>query len=321
MTDSQFRITDNKFLNKGPEHEELNCDLRGQDLPAKLLAYYLPQFYPSPENDEWWGKGFTEWTNVTRGRPRFEGHYQPHLPADLGYYDLRVVDVMRKQAEYAQRAGIHGWCFYYYRFGEKRLLDKPVDNLLKEKDINMPFTLMWANQSWTKAWVGHNENVLIEQTYDPAYDDEFIDDLARHFNDERYIRIDGKPLFYIYNPSEIPNAKERIESWRELLLKRHQIEIIIYMVQYKTRNPKRFGLDGAIEFPPHKLLMGVEKLDINNSSELPLLPKDSKSNFCRYEDLISSSLAEPVPVGYDLTKCLCPTWDCEPRRPNEALIR
>lgn len=316
--DGKSKPVDSEFLAPGPEYEELTCDLRGQELPAKLIAYYLPQFYPFPENDEWWGKGFTEWNNVTKARPRFQGHYQPHLPSDLGYYDLRNTDVMRQQADIAQKAGIHAWCFYYYRFGDKRLLEVPVNNFLDTPDIEMPFCLMWANQGWNRGWTGGDKEVLIEQNYDPAHDEEFIDDLAKHFNDPRYLKLDGKPLFYIYNPSEIPDSKNRIAKWKELLKSRHHLDVTMHMVQYRSKDPRRLGLDGAIEFPPHKVNNGVEVFNQSNSKELPNLEKTFTGNFARYTDLANNSIKEKAPE-YDMVKCIVPSWDNIARRPNKGL--
>ena len=129
----------------GPEFEEFNYDLSTQKLPVTLLSYYLPQFYPFKENDDWWGKGFTEWRNCTKAKPRFKGHYQPHLPRDLGYYDLRLPEIMKQQADLAKKSGISAWCFYHYNFGNRRIMEKPVNHFLDDKSIDMQFCIMWAN--------------------------------------------------------------------------------------------------------------------------------------------------------------------------------
>lgn len=187
---------------------------------ARLIALYLPQFHPIPENDAWWGKGFTEWTNVAKAKPLFRGHYQPHLPADLGYYDLRVPEVREAQAELATKAGIEGFCYYHYWFGGKRLLERPFCEVVRSGKPEFPFCLCWANQTWSGVWHGEPGRTLIEQTY-PG-----IEDNRRHFFalldaflDKRYLRHEGRPIFVIYQPSEIPDVKIFIEQWQELAAK------------------------------------------------------------------------------------------------------
>ena len=303
------------FLNSGPLYEDLKCDLTNTPSSTKVMAYYLPQFYSFKENNEWWGNGFTEWQNVTRGRPRFDAHYQPRLPKDLGYYDLKRTEVMHIQAELARKAGLHSWCFYYYRFGNKRLLDLPINNFLAEPNIDINFSLMWANESWSRTWTEQSNEILIEQHHDPKYDIETIDDLARHFIDPRYMRVNGKPLFYIYRPSNIPNAKQRIEAWRELLWSRHSIEVNFQMAQvFGDRDPRPYGLDGAIEFPPHNLSSQTDVM----ADKLPGKSAEFSGRMMHYDTLIRRSLALAHPE-YDLIKCITPNWDNEPRKPNSGL--
>lgn len=310
----QYSNWSEAIVNKGPEYEELACDLRKTALPAKLITYYLPQFYPFKENNEWWGEGFTEWRNSTSARARYDGHHQPHLPLDLGYYDLRVIDTMRKQAELAQKAGIHAWCFYHYNFGGKRLMEVPVNNFLDNPDINMPFCLMWANENWARTWDGKKNDILIKQDYDPCHDEKMIDDLARHFSDPRYLKINGKPLYYIYCPSLIPEAKKRIEQWRNLLVKRHNIEATFQMaLTYDDTDPKPYGLDGAIEFPPHN---SFKKLPSANDTVKNLDPNFS-GQIRRYDHLIQYCLREQN-IDFDLVKCVLPNWDNEARRTNRG---
>ena len=299
---------------KGPEFEDPCHDLRDMKFGVKLISFYLPQFYPFKENNEWWGEGFTEWRNSSSARPRFDGHYQPHLPLDLGYYDLRLIETMHKQAEMAKKSGIHAWCFYHYCFGNKRIMDVPVNNFLNDKTLDMPFILMWANENWTRTWDGRNNNILIQQNHHVKYDEEIIDDLARHFKDPRYLKINGKPLFYIYRPSNIPDAKKRIDAWKNLLFKRHSIEVIIHMVLSPTnKHPKEYGLDGAIEFPP----LGHRFRFIDNNSLKNKSPHFS-GKVTLYEDLIKASLYK-TPPDYDLIKCITPNWDNDARRNNQGL--
>ena len=302
------------YIKKGPNFEYLEYDLSKKTLPAKILAYYLPQFYPFKENNEWWGEGFTEWRNSSSARPRFDGHHQPHLPLDLGYYDLRLIDTMYKQAEMAKKAGIHAWCFYHYRFGSKRIMDIPVNNFLNEPSLNMPFCLMWANENWARTWEGKKNKILMRQDYDPKHDQAMIDELALHFNDPRYLRLNGKPLYYIYCPSLIPQAKKRIDEWRNLLITRHNIEATFHMaLTYDDTDPRPYGLDGAIEFPPHN---SFKKLPSMNKSLSNLDPNFS-GQMRDYEHLIKHNLLNDD-VDFDLVKCVLPGWDNEARRTNRG---
>jgi lipopolysaccharide biosynthesis protein len=183
--------------------------------PPRLIAYYLPQYHPIPENDVWWGKGFTEWTNVAAAKPLFKGHYQPHIPADLGFYDLRVPEAREAQAEMALEYGIEGFCYWHYWFAGKRLLERPFVEVLQSGKPDFPFCLAWANQTWTGIWHGAADRVLIEQTY-PG-----VDDHAAHFRsllpaflDDRYLKVDGKPLFVVFQPSDL--TSHALDTWRDL---------------------------------------------------------------------------------------------------------
>ncbi|MDR1055976.1 MAG: glycoside hydrolase family 99-like domain-containing protein [Prevotellaceae bacterium] len=189
---------------------------------AQVIAFYLPQFHPIPENDEWWGKGFTEWTNVGKAKPLFRGHYQPRVPADLGYYDLRIPEVREAQAQMAHKAGIEGFCYWHYWFGNgKRLLEKPFQEVLESGKPDFPFCLGWANETWTnKSWEEGTrqikKSILMEQIYDE-------NDYVKHFyavlpafKDKRYITIDDKPLFVVFKPLDIPNSKIFIDTWNRL---------------------------------------------------------------------------------------------------------
>jgi hypothetical protein len=190
-------------------------------MPPRVIAFYLPQFHPIPENDRWWGKGFTEWTNVAQARPLFRGHYQPRIPADLGFYDLRLPEVREQQAELAKAAGIEGFCYWHYWFGNGRhLLERPFREVLESGRPDFPFCLAWANHSWTnKTWKNaHGQPaMLMEQRYDGESDHrDHFQAVLPAFNDQRYIRIDGNPLFLVYAPLDIPCVAEFLKLWRSL---------------------------------------------------------------------------------------------------------
>jgi lipopolysaccharide biosynthesis protein len=176
-------------------------------ITARVLAFYLPQFHPIAENDRWWGNGFTEWTNVARARPLFRGHYQPHVPADLGFYDLRLPESRELQARLAASYGIEGFCYWHYWFHGKRLLERPFAEVLRSGRPDFPFALAWANESWSRRWLGEDREILQAQTYSPEDDREHARWLTAAFADPRYIRIDGRPLFLIYRPGDVPRGR------------------------------------------------------------------------------------------------------------------
>jgi len=191
-------------------------------MKPRIIGLYLPQYHPIPENDEWWGKGFTEWTNVAKARPQFRGHYQPRIPADLGFYDLRLPEVREQQAELAREAGLEGFCYYHYWFGNgKQLLQRPFEEVLASGKPDFPFCLCWANHDWTnKTWTTgtslRKDAIIAQMHYDR-------NDYIRHFNyllpafrDSRYIKVDGKPLFAVWAPRDIPDAKQFIDLWQQL---------------------------------------------------------------------------------------------------------
>lgn len=285
-----------------------------QAAKARLFAFYLPQFHPFPENDEWWGKGFTEWRNVSRAMPRFVGHQQPRLPRDLGFYDLRNEETLRAQVEMARASAVAGFCFYYYWFNGKRLLDRPLDAFLAS-GIDFPFCLMWANENWTRRWDGLEQDVLMKQDYLDDDDIPLVDDLARYMKDARYECIDGRPLLFIYRPGIIPGFREKLSRWRELFEQRHGLQPVFMMAQgFGDTDPRLHGLDGAIEFPPHKLATGLPPVN----SRLHLLDKMFSGHYMSYGDLVASSLSEPAP-GFELIRTAVPSWDNEPRKPGRGM--
>jgi len=226
---------------------------------AQLIAFYLPQFHPIPENDEWWGAGFTEWTNVARAKPRFRGHYQPHLPADLGFYDLRLAEARQAQASLARKYGIGGFCYYHYWFNGRRLLQRPFDEVLLSGEPDFPFCLCWANENWTRRWDGRDHEVLLAQHYSPEDDLAHIRSLIPALTDPRYIRIDGKPLFLVYRASLLPDALATTNRWRAEYHRLTNKELFLCRVGRTLEDltdPRLSGFDAAVEIHPFWQLLG-----------------------------------------------------------------
>lgn len=287
---------------------------RSNARPAKVLAFYLPQFYAFPENDAWWGKGFTEWTNVSRGLPRYKGHYQPRIPRDLGFYDLSKPGSMHAQVKIAKLTGIYGFIYYYYWFNGKRLLDVPLEHMLRDSSIDMPFALMWANENWTRTWDGGSDHILIAQDADSLTDEGLVADFARHMADERYIRLGGRPLLIVYRPSSLIRARERFAEWRVLFERNHGLKPLIFMAQFDDFDPGKWALDGAVEFPPHKVT--AEAPIINDA--VTIYDESFEGIIYRYSDIVDISLAEKPPA-FSLIKSVLPMWDNDARRQQRGM--
>ncbi|TNJ45774.1 glycoside hydrolase family 99-like domain-containing protein [Tamlana fucoidanivorans] len=289
------------------------------------IAFVLPQFHPIPENDEWWGRGFTEWTNVTKAKPLFEGHYQPHLPADLGFYDLRLPEARKAQADLAKEYGIHGFCYYHYWFNGKRLLDQPVDGMLDQPDLDMPFMLCWANENWTRRWDGKEEEVLMKQSYSFEDDKAHIRWLCEKvFSDSRYIKIDGKPIFVIYRPSLLPNIKETVLIWRTIAKDEFGFPDLYLMCTesfHEIIKPSYIGFDAAIEFSPHAVI----KHKINNESKkkrFSIFKKKQNPIIVDYRDFkqgVKDCLNRQC-VEYKLYRSVTPSWDNTARKKEGGIV-
>lgn len=286
-----------------------------RSMMPKVIAFYLPQFHPFPENDKWWGKGFTEWTNVSKAQPNFVGHYQPRLPADLGYYDLRLSEVMEQQAQLARRYGVEGFCFYYYWFGGKRLLEQPIEQMLATGKPNLPFCLCWANENWTRRWDGQDHEVLMAQSHSPEDDEAVIKDLMRYFRDARYIRIDGRPLILVYRVTLFPDFAQTAARWRTICREEGLGEIYIAMVEsfelvHAGSHPSQFGCDAAVEFPP--LGMAEPKPP---SGEV--INPNFEGQVADYRDLAVRYATRDLPA-YTRFRGVMPSWDNTARRQNNG---
>ena len=284
-------------------------------VPVRMIAFYLPQFHEIPENNLWWGKGFTEWTNVKKGRSLFKGHYQPHVPGELGYYNLLDKKIMARQVELARLYGIGGFCFYFYWFGGKRLLEKPLLNFLDDSTLNLPFCLCWANENWTRTWDGYDSQVLISQSHSPNDDIMFIQHVSRYLNDERYIRIDGKPLLVVYRPGLLPDPMQTAERWRNWMRQNGHGEIYLAYVQSFATNtdPNLFGFDAAIEFPPDK------SFDSRVYHGIKPWRRNKILNVFNWAYNIKVSDGNDTP-DYKLFRGVCPSWDNTPRKGSAGSI-
>ncbi len=294
----------------------------GLERRARLIAHYLPQFHPIPENDKWWGKGFTEWTNVTKAQPLFEGHYQPMLPADLGLYDLRVPEVRIAQAELAREYGIEAFCYWHYWFNGRRVLERPFNEVLASGEPDFPFCIGWANDTWAGIWHGSPDEILIEQTYPGPQDEKaHFYALIPAFFDKRYIRIEGKPLFLIFKPYKLPEPRRFLNHWRELAVKEGLPGF--YFVGNARTMEWRYEEDGFDAMTPHNPSLSVyhvfypnERMTKRSRKERfpgktfknPYLKHFPGPEIMLYEDYIKIGLPS-LRKDFDEFPCVIPNWD------------
>ncbi len=282
--------------------------------PCRVMCFYLPQFHRIPENDAWWGEGFTEWANVKVAKRQFAGHYQPRMAGDLGYYDLLDASVLRRQIALARGYGIHGFCFYYYWFGGKRLLEKPIENYLQDRLLDLPFCLFWANENWTRRWDGLENEILIGQAHSPEDDLAFIEDVARHMRDPRYLRIRAKPLLIVYRPDLLPSPKDTARRWRNWCLANGIGEIYLaYTQSFESVNPSKYGFDAAIEFPPNNAVPPRMTRFVSPISS------DFGSTVYDWDVFVKRSRRYKSP-GYKVFRGVCPGWDNTARRKNRGTV-
>lgn len=289
--------------------------------PPRLIAYYLPQFHPIKENDGWWGKGFTEWTNTAKAKPRFPGHYQPHVPADLGFYDLRLPEARQAQAELAHDYGIEGFCYYHYWFGNgRRLLERPFNEVVASGKPDFPFCLCWANETWSGIWHGSPNRVLMQQEYPgPADDQNHFEALLPAFRDRRYLSVDGKPIFVVYRPFDFADPKATLDRWRAMA-KQAGLAGLHFVGIYRpgSADPEAVGFDASIynRNPP---LRGWEtwrnplKLAYNRCLDGLGVP-----TIYRYEKAVSYFVPDALPpTRYP---SVVHAWDNSPRSGARGLV-
>ncbi|MEO8748002.1 MAG: glycoside hydrolase family 99-like domain-containing protein, partial [Rhodanobacter sp.] len=283
-------------------------------LPATVVAFYLPQFHPIPENDAWWGAGFTEWHNVTRALPQFEGHVQPRLPGTLGFYDLRDNAAMREQMRLARDYGVGAFCSYFYWFAGKILLEAPLRQWLADPTLDLPLCLCWANENWSRRWDGRADDTLIGQQHNADDDLTFIAYVSRYLADPRYLRVDGKPLLLVYRPGLLPDAAATAARWRAWCRTHGLGELhLAYVQSFDRMDPCSIGFDAAIAFPP------------NNTSLSPitarhsLLNPDFRGDIYDWRELARQAMTATEPA-YPQYPCVNPGWDNEPRRSGRGRI-
>jgi lipopolysaccharide biosynthesis protein len=287
----------------------------------RLIAFYLPQYHPIPENDAWWGRGFTDWTNVTAARPLFRGHYQPQAPGELGYYDLRSPQVRQAQADLAQAHGIDGFCYYHYWFHGKRLLELPFNEVLASGKPKLPFCLCWANQNWTRAWDGQHTQLLIGQSYSEEDDRAHLRWLVTAFRDERYLRIDGKPVFAVYQAGQLPDTRRTTEVWRAEARRAGIDELYLCKMdsfQDDRRPPQSLGFDAAIEFQPDtkRLLAPFERVYWRLAQKLNWRAGALVIDYGRWVDRALQRARPTYPCFPGVAVC----WDNSARRKSGAFI-
>ncbi|KPQ22126.1 MAG: Glycosyltransferase WbsX, partial [Rhodobacteraceae bacterium HLUCCA24] len=286
---------------------------------VKTVAFYLPQFHPIPENDRWWGRGFTEWNNVTRGKPLFRNHYQPRVPADLGYYDLRLEDVQVAQADLARDFGLHGFCYYYYWFNGKKLLNQPVEQMARSDRIDTGFCVCWANENWSRNWDGQNRHVLLKQEYSLESNVALIRELIPMMKDPRWIRFRGKPVMVVYRISIIPNWLETARLWREECRRAGLGEIHLCAVRFGLEPlqgpPEEHGLDSYVLFPPHE----AAREDLRD--KVLDLHRDFGGEVFDYSAVVDGDL-QRFASGYDwpVHRGMMLGWDNTARRLTDARV-
>ena len=291
---------------------------------ARLIAFYLPQYHPTPENDEWWGKGFTEWTNVALSRPLFRGHEQPQIPGELGFYDLRLDESRIAQADLAKEYGIEGFIYWHYWLDENtRLLDLPYKRLMESKKPDFPFCLAWANHSWKGVFFGAKNRVLAEQKYngDEDYTKHFYHVLEA-FRDKRYMKVGDKPIFYIYSPKLMPDCKHFTELWNKLAIKEGFLNGIHFIGEgIALKDKEKYGLNG-VSYTNHRRIAAYNSVNCKNKYLqyfIWLLTKKRGLQVYEYKDAMKYFLNDKV-TPESVYPSIVPNWDTTPRLGRNAVI-
>lgn len=281
--------------------------------PATVVAFYLPQFHPFPENDAWWGTGFTEWRNVGRALPQYEGHHQPRVPADLGYYDLRLPEIMREQMAFAREYGVGAFCTYFYWFAGKTLMEAPLRQWLADPGLDLPICLCWANENWSRRWDGLANEILISQQHSAADDTAFIEHVSEYLKDPRYLRVEGKPLLLVYRPGLLTDAAATADRWRTWCRENGVGEIhLAYVQSFDSMAPASIGFDSAVSFPPNNARLNPVTADFR------LINADYRGQIYDWRELAHKAMSTPDP-DYRLFPCVNPGWDNEARRSGQGL--
>ncbi|UDL93224.1 glycoside hydrolase family 99-like domain-containing protein [Lichenihabitans sp. PAMC28606] len=310
-------------LSDDVESEEFQHQVPLAPLPSKglfgnpkVIAFYLPQYHEVKENSDWWGKGFTEWTNVRRAKPNFVGHKQPRVPLDGKYYDLMDRNVQVNQGQLAKQFGIDAFCYYMYWFNGRRILERPLDNVIKDRNIDQNFCICWANENWTRTWDGKNSDILLQQVHTLESDRDFIKDCLKYLSDPRYLRVDGKLMLLVYRVDLMDNASATAAIWRDEVRSAGLGELHLCAVQfYGITDPTVWGFDAAVEFPPHGWLE-----ESNLLKPTPhLLNQDFKGQIFDYRKAVEFSLRKAVPQ-YQWYRAAFPGWDNTARRQDTPHI-
>lgn len=281
----------------------------------RIITYYLPQFHRISENDLFWGNGFTEWRNVSRSLPIYDGHYQPRCPADLGYYDLSNPEVINQQALLAKNYGIFGWAIYHYQFGLNNIMTKPLDIIYSNPNIDINYCLFWANENWTKAWDGKDANILIKQNHCYESDIKFISYASKFFFDPRYIRMKDNPVLIIYRPDLFPNILKTIETWKNWCSKNNIPQPYFIKSEAFNKTPAELiGMDASAEFPPHySRRCELEKLRVLHNQTI--FDPNRKFLSISYESFVEAYTSDTIMNDqYKIFKCVFPAWDNSSRR-------
>lgn len=283
-----------------------------------IVAYYLTQFHPNKQNDEWWGKGVTEWNNVNKAVPQFTGHYQPRRPGELGYYDLRIKENMKRQIELAKNYGVGAFCFYYYWFADDRLLELPLNMFLENKDLDIPFFYCWANENWTKRFSGTDEGILMGMDETEENYIRFINSILNDMKDDRYYRINNKPVITVYRPSKMPNPSKVLKEWRTIALK-EGFDLYIIATQEKDTsiNWCNFGFDAETEFQPKQIQHNCKEI----TNQVHPIRNDFSGIVYDYEDLVKN---KKYLIKENMDKkvyhAVMPMWDNTARRNHRGTI-